>query len=93
MAGELLVGALLAAAGPRSVRELSAYLPGNAGEVAVYHIPANEIAGPATGPEVVELLAGVTSPPGWGVALFVLAVWTAAFGALGWLVAVRRDIT
>jgi ABC-2 type transport system permease protein len=93
MVGELLVGALLDGAESEAVRALSSYLPGNAGEVAIYGIPVYEIAGPVTGPEVVELLAGVTSPPGWGAALLVLAAWTAAVGALGWLVAGRRDIT
>ena len=92
MVGELLIGALLEAAESGTVRALSSYLPGNAGEVAIYGIPANEIAGPVTAPQVVELLAGVTDPPGWGVALLVLAIWTAAVGAAGWLVG-RRDIT
>jgi ABC-2 type transport system permease protein len=91
--GELLIGALLEAAESDAVRSLSSYLPGNAGEVAIYGIPVNEIAGPVTGPQVVELLAGVTDPPGWGVALLVLAIWTAAVGVAGWLVAARRDIT
>jgi ABC-type transport system involved in multi-copper enzyme maturation permease subunit len=93
MVGELLVGALLEAAESDAVRSLSSYLPGNAGEVAVYGIPVNEIAGPATGPQVVELLAGVTNPPGWGVAVLVLTAWTAAVGAVAWLVSARRDIT
>jgi ABC-type transport system involved in multi-copper enzyme maturation permease subunit len=93
MVGELLIGALLEAADSDSLRSLSSYLPGNSGEVAVYGIPAEEIAGPVTGPQVVELLAGVTDPPGWGVGLLVLAAWTAAAGAVGWLVARRRDIT
>jgi hypothetical protein len=93
MVGELLAGALLEATESDAVRSLSSYLPGNAGEVAIYGIPAVEIAGPATGPQVVELLAGVTDPPGWGVALLVLAAWTAAVGAVGRLVAARRDIT
>jgi ABC-2 type transport system permease protein len=93
MVGELLIGALLEAAESGTVRALSSYLPGNAGEVAIYGIPANEIAGPVTAPQVVELLAGVTDPPGWGVALLVVAIWTAAVGAAGWLVAARRDIT
>lgn len=93
MVGELLIGALLEAAESGTVRALSSYLPGNAGEVAIYGVPANEIAGPVTAPQVVELLAGVTDPPGWGVALLVLAIWTAAVGAAGWLVAARRDIT
>lgn len=93
MAGELLVGALLEGAESEAVRALSSYLPGNAGEVAIYGIPVHEIAGPVTGPQVLELLAGVTDPPSWGAALLVLAVWTAAVGAVGWLVAARRDIT
>jgi ABC-2 type transport system permease protein len=93
MVGELLVGALLGAAEPEAVRALSSYLPGNAGEVAVYGIPAREIAGEATGPEVVEILAGVTTPPSWGVALLALAAWTTAVGAVGWLVGARHDIT
>jgi ABC-2 type transport system permease protein len=93
MVGELLIGALLEAAESGTVRALSSYLPGNAGEVAIYGIPVNEIAGPITAPQVVELLAGVTDPPGWGVALLVLVVWTAVVGAAGWLVAARRDIT
>jgi len=93
MVGELLIGALLEAAESGTVRAMSSYLPGNAGEVAIYGIPVTEIAGPVTGPQVVELLAGVTDPPGWGVALLVLAAWTAGVGAVGWLVAARRDIT
>jgi ABC-2 type transport system permease protein len=93
MVGELLVGAMLAGAESDAVRGLSSYLPGNAGEVAVYGIPAREIAGPVTGPQVVEILAGVTAPPPWGVALLALAAWTAAVGAAGWLVGARRDIT
>jgi ABC-2 type transport system permease protein len=93
MAGEFLVGALLDGADSDAVRALSSYLPGNAGEIAIYSIPARELAGPVTGSQVIELLAGVTDPPGWGVALLVLAAWTAAAGAVGWLVAGRRDIT
>jgi ABC-2 type transport system permease protein len=91
--GELLVGALLAGAESEAVRALSSFLPGNAGEVAIYDIPAREIAGPSTAPQVVEILAGVTAPPSWGVALLTLAAWTAAVGAAGWLVGGRRDIT
>jgi ABC-2 type transport system permease protein len=93
MVGEFVVGALLDGAESEAVRALPSYLPGNAGEVAAYTIPARELAGPVTAAEVVELLAGVTAPPGWGVALLVLATWTAAVGAVGWLVAGRRDIT
>jgi hypothetical protein len=93
MVGELLIGALLDEAESETTRSLASFMPGNAGEVAVYGIPAEELAGPVTGPQVVELLAGVTSPPAWGVALLVLATWTAAVGVVGWQVAARRDIT
>jgi ABC-2 type transport system permease protein len=93
MAGELLVGGLLTAVEDDAVRALPAYLPGNAGEAAVYGIPAREIAGPVTGPQVVELLAGATGPPPWPVALLVLAAWTAVAGAVGWAVGGRRDST
>jgi ABC-2 type transport system permease protein len=93
MVGEFLIGALLTGADSDAVRAMSSYLPGNAGEVAVYGIPAREIAGPVTGPQVVEILAGVTAPPPWAAALLVLAAWTAAIGAVGWLVGARRDIT
>jgi ABC-2 type transport system permease protein len=91
--GELVAGALFGSAESQSVRALSAYLPGNAGDVAIYHFPAREIAGPETGTQLVEVLAGVTDPPSWIVALLVLAAWTAAVGAVGWLVGGRRDIT
>lgn len=91
--GELLIGALLGVAESETVRALSSYLPGNAGEVAVYGIPAREIAGPSAGPQVVEFLAGVTAPPPWWVALLALAAWTAAAGAAGWVLGGRRDIT
>ncbi|GAA0947101.1 hypothetical protein [Pseudonocardia zijingensis] len=93
MVGELLLGALLDEAESGTVRALSSYLPGNAGEVAVYGIPARELAGPITGPQVVELLAGVTAPPDWTMALLVLALWTGAVGVLGWFIGARRDIT
>ncbi|TQM15059.1 ABC transporter permease [Pseudonocardia kunmingensis] len=93
MVGELLLGALLDAAESDAVRALSSYLPSNAGEVAIYTIPAHAIAGPVTAPQVVEILSGATTPPPWGVALLVLAVWTAVVGAVGALVGGRRDIT
>ena len=93
MVGELLLGALLDSAESDAVRALSSYLPSNAGEVAIYTIPAREIAGPVTAPQVVEILAGATAPPSWGVALLALAIWTAAVGAVGAVVGGRRDIT
>jgi ABC-2 type transport system permease protein len=93
MVGELLVGALLTGAESEAVQALSSYLPGNAGEVSIYGIPAREIAGPSTAPEVIEILAGVRAPPPWGVGLLTLALWTAAVAAVGWFVGGRRDVT
>jgi ABC-2 type transport system permease protein len=93
MVGELLLGALLGSADSATVRAMASYLPGNAGEVAIYTIPAHEIAGPVTAPQVVEILAAVSAPPSWAVALLVLAAWTGAVGAVGAVVGGRRDIT
>jgi ABC-type transport system involved in multi-copper enzyme maturation permease subunit len=91
--GELLISALLRNADSLDVRRLSAYLPGNAGDVAIYDIPARVLAGPDIGPVVVETLANVTAPPPWWGALLVLLAWTAAMAATAWVVADRRDVT
>jgi ABC-2 type transport system permease protein len=91
--GELLISALLGDADADGVRRISAFLPGNAGDVALYDIPARVLAGPEIGPAVVETLAGVTAPPPWWGALLVLGAWTAAAGAVGWAVGGHRDIT
>ncbi|MGH3587890.1 MAG: hypothetical protein ACRDQ0_16370 [Pseudonocardia sp.] len=90
---ERLVSMVLAGAESPAVQAWSPYLPGNAGEVAIYGIPAREIVGPLTGPQVVEQLAGTTAPPPWGVGLLTLALWTAVVGAVAWYVDARRDIT
>jgi ABC-2 type transport system permease protein len=91
--GELLLSALLADAESLNLQRLSAYLPGNAGDVAIYDIPARVLAGPELGPVVVETLAGVTDPPPWWGALLILTAWTAAVAATAWVVAERRDVT
>lgn len=91
--GELLVSVLLNSADSPAVPRLTAYLPGNAGDVAIYDIPAHVLAGPHLGTEVVEALAGVSAPPPWWGALLVLAAWTAAVAATGWVVGGRRDVT
>ncbi len=89
--GEFLASALLSRG--RSTGPISAYLPGNAGDVALYDIPAREIVGPEAAGDAVALLAGVTSPPPWWVALLVLAGWTALFGTAAARLAGRRDVT
>jgi ABC-2 type transport system permease protein len=91
--GELLISALLNSADSNVVPRLTAYLPGNAGDVAIYDVPAHVLAGNDLGPTVVETLAGVTAPPPWWGALLVLAVWVAAVAATGWVVGARRDVT
>ncbi|WP_346276078.1 hypothetical protein [Pseudonocardia sp.] len=91
--GELLISALLNSADSDVVPQLTSYLPGNAGDVAIYDIPAHVLAGSDLGPTVVETLAGVTAPPPWWGALLVLAAWVAAVAATGWVVGARRDVT
>lgn len=91
--GELLVSALLNSSDVPAIARLSAYLPVSAGEVALYGIPAEVLAGPGDAPAVVALLAGVTAPPPWWGALLVLATWTAAVASTGWVIGARRDVT
>jgi ABC-2 type transport system permease protein len=91
--GELLISALLGNADSETVQRFSSYLPGNAGDIAIYDIPARVLAGPEISSVVVETLAGVTAPPPWWGALLVLAAWTAAVAATGWVVGARRDVT
>ncbi len=90
--GELVLAVLLNRAATPAVAALSAYLPGNAGDVALYDLPARALAGDAGG-QAVEILAGVTSPPPWWVALGVLAGWTAVVVAAAAVIGGRRDIT
>lgn len=91
--GELLISALLNNADNPATGLISSYLPGNAGDVALYDIPAQVLASPGLGARYVEVLAGVTSPPPWWGALLVLAAWTAAAAAAAWVVGDRRDVT
>lgn len=91
--GELLISALLNGADSAAVNRITAFLPGNAGDVALYDIPAREIAGPGPAAGIVEVLAGVTGPPAWWAALLVLTAWTVTVAAAGWVVGGRRDVT
>jgi ABC-type transport system involved in multi-copper enzyme maturation permease subunit len=90
--GELVLSAVLNSGSPVLAR-LTPYLPGNAGDVAIYDLPADALAGPAYGDRVVEELAGVTAPPPWWGALAVLAAWAALAAVAGWAVGDRRDVT
>ena len=91
--GELLISLLLGAGESEPVAQITAYLPVNAGEVALYELPATEIAGSAVGRDVAGAVAGVTGPLPWWVSLLVLAAWTAAAAVTAWWASGRRDIT
>ncbi|MBW0102369.1 hypothetical protein [Pseudonocardia sp. KRD291] len=72
---------------------LTSFLPGNAGDIALYESPVNAAGQGADGTQILEFLAGVSSPPPGWVALLVLLAWTAAAVALAAVVGGRRDIT
>ena len=91
--GELVLAAVLNNSGSDALARLTPYLPGNAGDVAIYDFPARALAGPDLADRVVEQLAGVTAPPPWWGALSVLAGWAALAAVLAWTVADRRDVT
>jgi hypothetical protein len=77
---------------PGTAARITSLLPANAGDVALYDLPARELGG-RYAPSIVEGLAGVAAPPpGWG-ALLVLLVWTGAGLAVAWVVGGRRDVT
>jgi ABC-type transport system involved in multi-copper enzyme maturation permease subunit len=90
--GELILSSVLNNAGSAGLAHVTAYLPGNAGDVAVYTPAARSVAALSPG-DLVGSLAGVTDPPPAAVALRVLVAWTAVTAALGWLAAERRDVT
>jgi hypothetical protein len=91
--GELVLAAVLNNSDSPALARLTPYLPGNAGDVAIYDFPARALAGPRYADRVVEELAGVTAPPPWWGALSVLAGWTALAAVLAWTVGDRRDVT
>jgi ABC-2 type transport system permease protein len=90
---ELLVSLLLNATDTFAARRITAYLPSNAGDTALYDVPLREVVGPGDAPQAVELLAGVTDALPWWGAVLVLAAWTGAIGAAAFLVGGRRDVT
>ncbi|QJY46788.1 hypothetical protein [Pseudonocardia broussonetiae] len=91
--GEPLLSLLLTANDSASVAALSAWLPVNAGEVAVYDVPARVLGGPESASDLLGLAAGVAAPPPWWGALLVLGGWTAVGAALAGWVGGRRDVT
>jgi ABC-type transport system involved in multi-copper enzyme maturation permease subunit len=91
--GELVLAAVLNNSDSPALARLTPYLPGNAGDVAIYDFPARALAGPGYADRVVEELAGVTAPPPWWGALSVLAGWAALAAVLAWTAGDRRDVT
>lgn len=90
--GELMLSLVLTRSGTPVIERMAAYLPGNAGDVALFDVPATALGGPIAA-RVVETFTGVGQPPPWWGALLVLAAWTAAATATAWVVGGRRDIT
>lgn len=72
---------------------MTSFLPGNAGDVALYESPVGAAGQGGDGVQILEFLAGVSSPPPGWVALLVLLAWTVAAVALAAVVGGRRDIT
>jgi ABC-2 type transport system permease protein len=93
LVGEPLLAAMLTSSGNGVVARTAAYLPVNAGDVAVYDLAGRALLGPSDGGQLAQLLAGVTAPPPWWGGLLVLAGWTAAAAATGYVVGGRRDVT
>jgi len=91
--GELVLAAVLNNAGSQAAARLTPYLPGNAGDVAIYDLPARALVGPDFADRVVEELAGVTAPPPWWGALAVLVGWATLAAVVAWTVGDRRDVT
>jgi ABC-2 type transport system permease protein len=78
---------------PTWVSRLSSFLPGNAGDLALYQ-PALAGAGDESSVrQGLELLAGATAPPPGWVSALVLVAWTVAAVALAVVVGGRRDVT
>jgi ABC-2 type transport system permease protein len=89
--GEPLLSLLLTVDDSPGVAGISAYLPVNAGEVALYDVPARVLAGSGA-EEALGFAAGVSGPPPWWGGLLILGGWTAtAAAAATWLG--RRDVT
>lgn len=78
---------------PSVFARLTSFLPGNAGDIALYESPVGAAGQSGADPQVLEFLAGVSAPPPGWVALLVLAAWTVALVALAAVVGGRRDIT
>ncbi len=78
---------------PSWVSRLSSFLPGNAGDLALYDQALAGAGDPASTRQALELLAGATAPPPGWVAQLVLVAWAVAAVAVAVVVGGRRDVT
>ena len=95
--GENLIAGLMrtgdeSGSGPSVFARMTSFLPGNAGDIALYESPLRA-AGNSGDRTALEFLAGVDAPPPGWVTLLVLLAWSAAAVALAAVVGGRRDIT
>ncbi len=93
IAGVLRAGDGSSLGDPSVFARLTPFLPGNAGDLAVWEPVVSSAGLGAQSRFVLEFLAGVSAPPPGWVGLLVLAAWTAAGIALAAVVGARRDIT
>lgn len=78
---------------PSWVSRLSSYLPGNAGDVALYDGPLAGAGDADSVRQALEFLVGVSAPPPGWVSQLVLLAWVVVLVALAVVVGGRRDVT
>lgn len=78
---------------PSWVSRLSSFLPGNAGDLALYGPALSGAGDQSSVRQALEVLAGATAPPPGWVSQLVLLAWVVAAVALAVVVGGRRDVT
>lgn len=93
LAGVMSAGEGSSGSDPSVFARLTSFLPGNAGDIALYESPVRAVGQSQTSELAMQFLAGVSAPPPGWVALLVLLAWTVAAVALATVLGGRRDIT
>lgn len=78
---------------PSWVSRISSFLPGNAGDLALYDHAVGGAGDPDAVRQALEFLAGATAPPPGWVSQLVLLAWAVAAVAVAVVVGGRRDVT
>lgn len=78
---------------PSWVSRLSSFLPGNAGDIALYDGAVAGAGDQQSIRQALELLAGATAPPPGWISQLVLLAWAVAAVAVAVVVGGRRDVT